>query len=244
MWGLSQRYFMEKEMTTHSSILAWKSPWTGEPGGLQSMELHDWACVHEGGGRWVGSSKVVELKKKKKGTLNPTSCPFCQSRQQGAGLRSCGNTSSVLPSWLASPVGAWYHRRAPPRPHSGLLRLYLAVSSQTRTWFPWFSWGAFCSASSQLLCLQDHPREAVLTPGPTRSPPPQPVLWVKTGLAGPRSHQGPSPNVPPPPGVRGEPWSCSISSISSRAAIPNLFGTRDQFRGRQFFHGSGVGVEG
>ena len=28
---------MEKEMATHSSILAWERPWTGEPGGLQSM---------------------------------------------------------------------------------------------------------------------------------------------------------------------------------------------------------------
>ena len=54
---------MEKEMATHSSILAW-SPWTEEPSGLQSMGLHDWACVHEGGGRWVGSNKVEELKKK------------------------------------------------------------------------------------------------------------------------------------------------------------------------------------
>ena len=27
---------LEKEMTTHSSILAWKTPWTEEPGGLQS----------------------------------------------------------------------------------------------------------------------------------------------------------------------------------------------------------------
>ena len=27
----------EKEMTTHSSILAWKIPWTKESGGLQSM---------------------------------------------------------------------------------------------------------------------------------------------------------------------------------------------------------------
>ena len=26
-----------KEMANHSSILAWKIPWTGEPGGLQSM---------------------------------------------------------------------------------------------------------------------------------------------------------------------------------------------------------------
>ena len=29
---------VEKEMTTHSSTLAWKIPWTEEPGGLQSME--------------------------------------------------------------------------------------------------------------------------------------------------------------------------------------------------------------
>ena len=29
--------FLEKEMTTHSSILAWRNPWTEEPGGLQSM---------------------------------------------------------------------------------------------------------------------------------------------------------------------------------------------------------------
>ena len=28
---------LEKEMITHSSILAWRSPWTEEPGGLQSM---------------------------------------------------------------------------------------------------------------------------------------------------------------------------------------------------------------
>ena len=27
---------LEKEMATHSSILAWRIPWTEEPGGLQS----------------------------------------------------------------------------------------------------------------------------------------------------------------------------------------------------------------
>ena len=31
---------LEKEMATYSSILAWKIPWTEEPGGLQSMGLH------------------------------------------------------------------------------------------------------------------------------------------------------------------------------------------------------------
>ena len=30
---------LEKEMATHSSILAWKIPWTEEPGRLQSIEL-------------------------------------------------------------------------------------------------------------------------------------------------------------------------------------------------------------
>ena len=30
---------VEKEMTTHSSVLAWRIPWTEEPGGLQSIEL-------------------------------------------------------------------------------------------------------------------------------------------------------------------------------------------------------------
>ena len=30
---------LEKEMATHSSILAWEMLWTEQPGGLQSMEL-------------------------------------------------------------------------------------------------------------------------------------------------------------------------------------------------------------
>ena len=29
---------LEKEMATHSTILAWDPPWTKEPGGLQSTE--------------------------------------------------------------------------------------------------------------------------------------------------------------------------------------------------------------
>ena len=31
---------LEKEMATHSSVLAWRIPGTGEPGGLPSMESH------------------------------------------------------------------------------------------------------------------------------------------------------------------------------------------------------------
>ena len=40
---------LEKEMVTHSSILAWKTPWTEEPGGLQSIGLqrvkHNWVQI-------------------------------------------------------------------------------------------------------------------------------------------------------------------------------------------------------
>ena len=35
--SLGQEDLLEKEMATHSSILAWKIPWTEEPGRLPSM---------------------------------------------------------------------------------------------------------------------------------------------------------------------------------------------------------------
>ena len=34
---LGEEIPQEKEMATHSSILAWRIPWTEEPGGLQSV---------------------------------------------------------------------------------------------------------------------------------------------------------------------------------------------------------------
>ena len=37
--SLSQKDPLEKEMATHSSTLAWKIPWTEEPGRLQSLGL-------------------------------------------------------------------------------------------------------------------------------------------------------------------------------------------------------------
>ena len=57
---------LEKDMATHSSILAWRIPWTEEPGGLQfivSQEVgHNWsdlACMHaqEFPAKWGGRYK-------------------------------------------------------------------------------------------------------------------------------------------------------------------------------------------
>ena len=49
--SLSQEDTLEKEMATHSRILAWEIPWTEEPGGLQSTGLqrvrHNWATKQQ-----------------------------------------------------------------------------------------------------------------------------------------------------------------------------------------------------
>ena len=51
VWSLDWEDPLEKEMTTHSSILAWRIPWAEEPGRLLSMGLqavgHDWATKHK-----------------------------------------------------------------------------------------------------------------------------------------------------------------------------------------------------
>ena len=38
---------LEKEMTTHFTVLAWRIPWTEEPGKLQSMGLNSWAQLSD-----------------------------------------------------------------------------------------------------------------------------------------------------------------------------------------------------
>ena len=56
--SLGQEDPLEEGMTTHSSILAWRIPWTEEPGGLQSMGLQTV------GHNWAGYSINTELAKK------------------------------------------------------------------------------------------------------------------------------------------------------------------------------------
>ena len=55
--SLGQEDPLEEGMATHSSILAWRIPWTEEPGGLQSMrsqriryDWSNWACIHAADG--------------------------------------------------------------------------------------------------------------------------------------------------------------------------------------------------
>ena len=50
VWSLGWEDPLEEEISSHSSMLAWKISWTNEPGWLQSMGSqragHDWAHTH------------------------------------------------------------------------------------------------------------------------------------------------------------------------------------------------------
>ena len=70
VWSLGWEDSLEKGMATHSSILAWRIPWTEEPGGLQSMGLqtarHDWRTntflgVHNASRNWEAGLTVTRL---------------------------------------------------------------------------------------------------------------------------------------------------------------------------------------
>ena len=61
VWSLGWEDLLEKEMAIHSSTIAWKIPWTEEPGRLQSMGSqrvgHDWATSRS---RWFRNCLFVQ----------------------------------------------------------------------------------------------------------------------------------------------------------------------------------------
>ena len=98
--SLSREDPLRKEMATHSSILAWRIPWTEEPGGLQSMESPR-----------VGHNLATEHAKKRHQRACSLSLSFRQGRTQQEGVTgqpereaSAGNqTGQHLNLGLTSP---------------------------------------------------------------------------------------------------------------------------------------------
>ena len=81
---------LEKAMAPHSSTLAWKIPWTEEPGGLQSMRSqrvgHDWA---------TSLSLFTFMHWRRKWQPTPVFLPGeSQGRQRLVGCRLWGHTES------------------------------------------------------------------------------------------------------------------------------------------------------
>ena len=93
--SLGQEELLEKEMAPHSSILAWKIPWTEEPGRLQSMRSqrvrHDWATSLQ------NKTKPVLLKSLKGGTVL-RKWLLIHSEYV---LKICQRSSSSLTHWTA-----------------------------------------------------------------------------------------------------------------------------------------------
>ena len=67
------RWLMEKEMATHSSVLAWRIPGTGEPGGLPSMGSHrvghDWSDLAAAAARWLNGHEFEQTPGDRQGRL-------------------------------------------------------------------------------------------------------------------------------------------------------------------------------
>ena len=91
----------EKAMAPHSSPLAWKIPWTEEPGGLQSMGSqgvgHDWA---------TSLSLFTFLHWRRKWQPTPVFLPGeSQGRGSLVGCRLWGRTEWDTTEWLSSSSG-------------------------------------------------------------------------------------------------------------------------------------------
>ena len=82
VWSLGWEDPLKKGMATHSSILAWRIPWTEKPGWLQSMGCrvwHDWAADTH---RFGGNTKKLSSSQKKQyvNDVNIISCHKIQNK--------------------------------------------------------------------------------------------------------------------------------------------------------------------
>ena len=92
---------LEKEMTTHSSVLAWRIPATAEPGGLLSMGSHrvghDWSNLAVAAAGNAQRLKLEVIPQRNKGiTLSEDLCLYVYSPHTRPGAFPC------LPGWVSS----------------------------------------------------------------------------------------------------------------------------------------------
>ena len=111
VWSLGQEDPLEKEMATHSSILAWKIPWMEEPGGLQ----------------FTGSQRVrrnLEISSNRKGLCGSkrvdysaaSGVCFCTDAHLNPGHKCCHQTPDILEFYQAQWI-----QRSPEFPFSPLI---------------------------------------------------------------------------------------------------------------------------
>ena len=85
VWSLGWEDPLEKEMATHSSILAWRIPWTEGPGGLPSIGSqrvrHDWSNLAQQNTERGAHEReqMKDVKEKEKEWLFPCQYLLCHS---------------------------------------------------------------------------------------------------------------------------------------------------------------------
>ena len=103
--SLGQEDLLEKEMATHSSILAWKIPWMEKPGRLHSMGLqrvgHDWV---------TSLSLFTFMHWKSKWQPTPVLLPGETQGREPGGLPSLGSYR-VRHDWSDLAAAAAYSQR-------------------------------------------------------------------------------------------------------------------------------------
>ena len=118
IWSLGQKDPLEKEMATHSSILAWKIPWTEEPGGLQSM-----------GSRRVGHDIVTK-------SALPPALPPSLTHTHRCPLMEMTHTEIHKPLTTPPPVPQPSAERPLPERQCGGVRLGTqALATHDTGWF-------------------------------------------------------------------------------------------------------------
>ena len=89
VWCLGQGDPLKEEMTTHSSILAWRIPWTEEPGGMvhrvvkSQIPLKQLSrSTQKAGRKWLDAGDTVLLSYKQSGcNKNPTTLPNAEQQK-------------------------------------------------------------------------------------------------------------------------------------------------------------------
>ena len=101
---------LEKEMATHSSVLAWRIPGTREPGGLPSMRLrrvgHEWSNLAAATAAAAGLNRVFKI-------LSKPCCmqmfyPFREHRQNNIILKGSRIFWMAYEHWLQLKITSCY----------------------------------------------------------------------------------------------------------------------------------------
>ena len=113
--SLGQEDLLEEGKATPSSILAWRIPWTEEPGKLQSLGSHrvrdDWsnlACLHARRGRPRYSLSTVRGHSLKAAICKPGRRPSLETKPVGTLILTFPVSGTLEKCVLIKPLGLWY----------------------------------------------------------------------------------------------------------------------------------------